>query len=118
MKKKIILVASILISTAILSCTNDSEKENTFKSIEGTVQGTTSCTTEKEDLAYEIIPINSDIPVSFIITATLPEELKEEGLRIKFDMKPSSKYINYCTANFTPDHFYEVFNANILNDYQ
>lgn len=117
MKNKFIPILSIIISTIIFSCTrNDNEKENTFKNIEGIVQGTTSCTTEKEDLAYEIVPSNTDISVSFIITATLPEELKEEGLRIKFDMKPSSEGINYCTANFLPDHFYEVFNTEILND--
>ncbi|WP_037321275.1 hypothetical protein [Salegentibacter sp. Hel_I_6] len=117
MKKVLHPVILIIVNIIVFSCASDeSETEGTLTNIEGTVQGSTSCNTEKEELAYEIVPSNIELSVSSIITATLPEELKEEGLRIKFDMKPSGKYITSCTANFLPDQFYEVFNAKILND--
>ncbi|WP_289021639.1 hypothetical protein [uncultured Salegentibacter sp.] len=107
----------IIICIIIFSCTSDeSETEDTLTNIEGTVQGPTSCNTEKQELAYKIVPSNIELSVSSIITATLPEELKEEGLRIKFDMKPSGKYITSCTANFSPDQFYKVFSTTKLSD--
>lgn len=119
MKKFLHPIILIVISIIIFSCTSDeSETEDTLTNIEGTVQGPTSCNTEKGELAYKIVPGNIELSVSSIITATLPEEFKEEGLRIKFDMKPSGKYITSCTANFTPDQFYEVFNTTILDDQQ
>ena len=119
MKKFLQPIILITISIILFSCTSaEGETDDTFTNIEGTVQGSTSCNTEKEELAYEIVPSNIELSVNFIITATLPDDLKEEGLRIKFDMKPSGKYITSCTANFLPDQFYEVFNATKLSDKQ
>lgn len=107
----------ISVSSLFFSCnSDDDEVRNSLSNIEGTVQGTVSCNTEGRGPAYAIVPDNFELSSGFIITATLPEEFKQEGQRIKFDMVASSRYITICTANFSPEQFYEVFNVQILNN--
>ena len=108
---------TILLSFIVLNCSNDGLGLGYEKNVEGTVTGTVSCNTDM-GLAYAITPDNFELSSGFIITGTLPDEFKQEGLKIKFDMVPSKEHINICTANFFPEQFYKVFNVRILNERQ
>lgn len=115
MKKFRPIIFAILIGSLFFSCnSDDNDLEQTIRNITGVVNGPVSCNTDGRGPAIGIDPENFELTSGFIITATLPEELKQEGLRIKFDMKPSTKYITICTANFASSQFYEVFNVTAL----
>lgn len=117
MKTTNILVFALLLSSfLIVSCSKDDNEKDLIENVEGTVMGTVSCNTEGKGLAYKIVPDNFNISSGFIITATLPDELKEEGIKIQFDMEPSNKYITACTANFFPEQFYEILNVTVINN--
>lgn len=108
-------ICLLLLGLVLFSCSKDDDG-GLKRGVNGSVMGPVSCGSEGMGLAYGIVPSNFDLSSGFIITATLPDEFKEEGLKIKFDMKPSKKYITYCTANFFPDQFYELFNVELLED--
>lgn len=116
MKNYYNLIFSILLAGILLSCTNDDDDPDTIYNITGTVKGPVSCNTEGKGPAMGIIPENFDLTSGLIITATLPDYLKEEGMRIKFDMIPSNKYITICAAIFAPEQFYEVLNVTRVNE--
>lgn len=117
MKKHYPAIILFLIVSVSFSCSNDDDESETLRNIEGTVRGISPCNTDLGDLAYEIVPSNFDDPPGIIIiTATLPEEFKEEGLKIKFDMKQSAEHITTCTAIFYPAEFYEVFNVTLITE--
>lgn len=109
---------AILLSLVLLSCSKEDNEIENILNVEGTVKGIVTCNTEERGAAYGIIPEDFEVPSGFLITATLPNEFKQEGLKIKFDMKPSKRYIMVCTSNFYPEQFYEVFNATILTNQQ
>lgn len=124
MKKRITVLKSTLIkflclalmNLTIFNCSNDDSSQNILNNIEGKVMGPVSCNTDGMGLAYGIITDNFEVTSGFIITTTLPEEKKEEGLKIRFDMKPSMKDITICTTNYFPEQFYEIYNISILNN--
>jgi len=105
----------LLLGLILLNCSKDDDGR-LKREITGSVMGPVSCGTEGMGPAYGIVPDNFALPSGFIITATLPDEFKKEGLKIHFDMIPSKKYITHCTANFFPDQFYEVFHVELLED--
>jgi len=104
----------LFIGLILPGCSNDDDSVNILTNIEGTVNGPVSCGTEDGSPAMGIAPDNIEFTSGLIITATLPEEFHQEGLRINFDMKPSKKNITICTANFAPEQFYEVFNVTVF----
>ena len=106
----------VLVCFIMINCSKGDEGQDILKNVEGTVIGTVSCNTEGQGLAYEIAPDNFEISSGSIITATLPEGMKQNGLKIKFDMRQSKKNITICTANFIPEQFYEIFNIATIND--
>lgn len=110
-KTKIIFIA---LCFAFLSCTTDNES-NLLKNIEGTVLGTASCNTTSNGLAYRI-NIESLNSVNFIITASLTEEFKQDGIKIKFDMENSNEGITICTTNYSGDIFYKLSNIIRINN--
>ncbi|TLF44464.1 hypothetical protein [Maribacter aurantiacus] len=111
MKKNLIIM---LITTIVIQgCSNDDD--NLRLNQMGTVLVETSCNTKENNLAYTI-DVDGLNEVEFIITATLPEEFKQEGLRIQFDMKPSKDGLTICTDNFFPNQFYKISNVKLLLD--
>lgn len=106
---------TFLIAGLFLIACSDEEHTNAMQGIEGIVLGTTSCHTENNGPAYRV-SIDGFEPGGFIITADLPDELKEAGTRIKFDMEQSMEGISLCTANFGPDIFYKVSNVTSTGD--
>lgn len=89
------------------------EDSDTLLKTKGTVLGTASCNTKNNGLAYRI-EVDDFQASDFIITATLPDDFKQEGLKITFDMTPSNKGIAFCTANYYSKQFYELSNINII----
>lgn len=104
----------IITALAICGCSTQ-ENDNILKNQKGTVLKETSCNTENNGLAYTI-DVDDLENVEFIITATLSEEFKQEGLRIQFDMEPSREGLTTCTANFLPQQFYKIKNIKTITD--
>lgn len=103
----------LFICTFLANCSDDEHTLVTNQ--EGTVLGGVPCNTENNGLAVRIDVDNLESP-NFIITATLPDSLKQEGLRISFDMELSMEGITLCTANFFPNQFYKVSNTIPIKD--
>lgn len=117
MKKFHPIIIAFLIGALSISCNSDDNAlEQTIRNITGVVNGPVSCNTDGKGPAIGIDPENFELSSGFIISATLPGEFKQEGLRIRFDMKPSTKYITICTANFASQQFYEVINVTALGE--
>ncbi len=112
MKKKLFFY---LITALILYGCSEDDTNNILENQEGTVLNETSCNTENNGLAYTI-DVNNLENVEFIVTATLPEKFKQEGLRIQFDMEPSRDGLSICTANFLPEQFYKITNVTIFTN--
>ena len=102
--------------STLYSCSDDDDERNmVLLSQKGTVLGPTSCNTESNGNAFMIDvdnfnPLGSDAG-DFIITATLSDEFKSNGLRIEFDMENSREGITICTTDFFPEQFYKVINV-------
>ncbi|WP_422081585.1 hypothetical protein [Ulvibacterium sp.] len=106
-------MAFLFICPFLANCSDDEHTLVTNQ--EGTVLGEVPCNTENNGLAVRIDVDNLESP-NFIITATLPDSLKQEGLRISFDMELSMEGITLCTVNFFPNQFYEVSNTIPIKD--
>ncbi|RKN79688.1 hypothetical protein [Ulvibacterium marinum] len=115
MKNGLILKLAFLLICPFLANCSDDDENNIIENQEGTVLGGASCNTENNGLAVRIDVDNLESP-NFIITATLPDSLKQEGLRIIFDMELSMEGITLCTANFFPNQFYKVSNTIPIED--
>ena len=103
----------LLICLLLANCSDN--EDTVIENQEGTVLGEIPCNTENNGLAVRIDVDNLESP-NFIITATLPDSLKQEGLRISFDMELSMEGISFCTANFFPNQFYKVSNTIPIKD--
>lgn len=112
MKTTYFLKLILFIFFISVSCSkNDSPELVVLENVIGEVLGTTSCGGNNGQ-AYEIsVTILND--VDFIVTGTLPEEFKQQELKIQFDMTSSMEGISECTANFTEPVFYKVINVKI-----
>lgn len=115
MKNGQVLKMTFLLICLFLANCSDDDENNIIENQEGTVLGGASCNTENNGLAVRIDVDNLESP-NFIITATLPDSLKQEGLRISFDMELSIEGITLCTANFFPNQFYKVSNTIPIED--
>ena len=105
---------SLFIFFLSIGCSKDADDNNNIiKNQTGTVLTEVSCNTKNNGLAYSIGVDNFEA-ADFIITATLTEGVKQEGLRITFDMEPSYEGITICTANFFPNQFYKLSNITVL----
>ena len=103
----------LLISLIGLSCTSDEAMEDPeFQDIRGKVVGTAVCNTENNGTAFEIELMNGG-PVSKIITPNLPDNYKEEGREIIFDMEKSQKGFSFCGAIYSPEMFFRVYNVKM-----
>ena len=98
----------------MLGCTDDHDDSNNglIRNIQGTVIGQTSCNSNN-GLAYQIAVEILD-ETDFIVTATLPEDFRQQDLQIEFSMVPSREGITFCTDNFMPEVFYRVFDVRLL----
>lgn len=103
----------ILISFISLSCTSDDAlEEPEFQDVRGKVVGTAACNTENNGTAFEIELMDGS-PVSKIITPNLPDNFKEEGQEIIFDMEQSQKGFSFCAAIYYPEMFYRVYDVKM-----
>lgn len=103
----------LLIGLLLANCSDN--EDTVIENQEGTVMGEVPCDTENNGLAIRIEVDELESP-NFIITATLPDSLKQVGLRIRFDMVLSMEGISFCTANFFPNQFYRVSNTLPIKD--
>jgi hypothetical protein len=110
MKDKLLFIITTVL--LVYGCSED-DNIDILLNQEGTVLTETSCNTENNGLAYTV-DVDDLENVEFIITATLPEEFKQEGLRIQFDMQPSRDGLTICTASFLPEQFYKISNVTII----
>ncbi|AZQ44513.1 hypothetical protein [Nonlabens ponticola] len=90
------------------SCSSDDDADNDM--VNGTVVGPASCSTDAGDSAYSI---EVDFFEYDIITATLPDQFKTEGINITFQMERSEEGIFICTANLFPEQFYKVTDVRL-----
>jgi hypothetical protein len=101
-----------------ISCSNEEpeqEDDNIIRNLQGTVIGNTTCNTKNNGLAY-IIQIDDFTTYEFIITGSLPDELKIEQLRITFDMRQSFEEFTFCTADLPPEQFYVLTNISSIEN--
>lgn len=112
MKKYGIGLAVLISIFSLIGCTSDDTPEpDIIENVMGEVVGPTSCG-GNNGRAFEIsLTVLPD--VDYIVTGTLPEEFKEAGIKIEFDITPSMEGITVCTANFTEPLFYKVSNVRI-----
>lgn len=115
MKNRLSTTIFYLVLFLGIACSNNDDNENIIQGLEGTIMGTASCNTENNGLAYRI-DVDDFESTDFIITATLPDDFKQVGLKIKFDMEPSNEGITICTTNYFPKQFYKISNVKIETD--
>lgn len=104
--------ALLFVCLLLANCSDDNDK-NIMEGLEGTIVGTVSCNTEGNGLAYQIDIDNSD-SIDMVITANLPNEFKQDGLKIKFDMEQSSSGLTACVSLYSPDIFYKLSNITTI----
>lgn len=115
MKKQFIY--SLICIAILLSCSTDDgngAEKIVLRGIEGKVLGTISCQTENNGLAYEIEIKNLESPTK-IITASLPEEFKQEGLTIEFNMEKSLEGFSVCVQLYDSSIFFELSKISLIN---
>ena len=108
MRPRILLC--LLTGLISLACTSDDEVSGEgarFQEIRGRVSGTVGCHTKTNGLAYEIDVLNNNT-IEKIISANLPDQFKEEGLEIIFDMEQSQEGLTFCIAIYDSSIFYKV----------
>lgn len=108
------LLLILITSLSIFACSNDDSVPALLK-VEGVVQSTVSCNTENNGLAISIElsePLDSGIEM--IITANLPNEFKEEGTELRFDMEPSQNGFTNCVAVYSSNIMFKVYNVQLI----
>lgn len=81
--------------------------------VQGTVLQTVACQTQNNGLAYEIRIVNNPELPDRIITASLPDEFKQDNLDIRFDMQNSQEGFGACVDLYGPDDFYRIYNVTL-----
>ena len=112
---RLVLLVFVVFSWSNHSCSDDDSDNKMFTMAIGVVQGTVSCNTTGNGLAYRI-NIENNPDIEYIITASLPEQYKQTGLQLSFDMKASNNGITTCTSEYSPKVFYELTNIQPLSN--
>lgn len=111
---RLILLVFVVCAWSTHSCSNDNFDKDSIRAI-GVVQGAVSCNTTGNGLAYRI-NIENYPDIEYIVTASLPEQYKQAGLQLSFDMKATNNGITTCTSEYSPNVFYELTNIQTLSN--
>lgn len=114
MKTNFLYIA--LLGIFFLACTADDDNitEPDFEGVKGIVVEKVPCHAVNNGLAYKINIKNIE-SIDWIITANLPDQYKESGLNIKFDMKNSSEGFGACVALYSSTSFYKISNISLYS---
>ena len=110
---------TFLVLLLLISCSNDDDvNEQALKNVVAIVKGQATCQTMDNGFVYEVelentIITESNTSLKIIGITNLPEEMRTEGLKINMDIERAEFPDGACTANYSPEFFYQTIRTNI-----
>lgn len=95
------------------SGSDDGPQRLIFNDLRAVVVGSISCQTSENGFVYEVeleeeISVGENKMLKRIGITNLPEGMKTENTRISIDVRQAEFPDGVCTANFSPDFFFEA----------